>query len=70
MNQQLVLIVSLLLISIFFIPQNTLAHCDSFEGSVVVATKKGLQNGNVNHVLLRGGVDDEEGIKNMFDKVM
>ena len=69
MKNQIILIVTLMLVSIFYNPNDSYAHCDSIEGPVVVAAKKALQTGNVNHVLLWVGADDEAEIKDMFDKV-
>ncbi|MBL1213283.1 MAG: hypothetical protein HND52_08005 [Ignavibacteriae bacterium] len=60
-----ILLATLVLIT----PQNTFAHCDSVEGPVVVAAKKSLQTGNLNHVLIWVGEDDEAEIRNMFNKV-
>ena len=52
MKNQIILIVTLMLVSIFYNPNDSYAHCDSIEGPVVVAAKKALQTGNENHVLL------------------
>ncbi len=59
----------LFLALVLIIPQNISAHCDSVEGPVVLAAKRSLQTGNLNHVLIWVGEEDEIEIRNMFDKV-
>ena len=51
------------------IPQNTFAHCNSVEGPVVLAAKRSLQTGKLNHVLIWVSEKDEAEIQTMFNKV-
>lgn len=62
-------IILIVLISLFSLSDNLFAHCDSVEGPVVIAAKKALQTGNLNHVLIWVSEDDEAEIQNMFNKV-
>jgi hypothetical protein len=59
----------LFLVLVLIIPQNTLGHCDSVEGPVVLAAKRSLQTGNLNHALIWVSEEDEVEIQNMFEKV-
>ena len=61
----------LFLASFVFIFTNTVsAHCDSMEGPVVKASKKALESGNINYVLIWVRADDEKEIKVLFEKVL
>src|ERR1035437_5664487 len=61
----------LFLVSFVFIFTNTVsAHCDSMEGPVVKASKKALESGNINYVLIWVRADDEKEIKVLFEKVL
>ncbi len=62
------LLISALLITGFFIPQTTKAHCDSMDGPVVLAAQKALETGNVNLVLIWVNEDQEEQIRETFTK--
>src|ERR1035437_4445542 len=46
------------------------AHCDSMEGPVVKASKKALETGNINYVLIWVRAEDEKEIKVLFEKVL
>ena len=61
----------LFLASFVFIITNTVsAHCDSMEGPVVKASKKALETGNINYVLIWVRAEDEKEIKVLFEKVL
>src|SRR5690606_25796079 len=63
--------ISVFIISItFFITSETFAHCDSRKGPVVKAAQQSLQTGNLNHVLIWIGEDDEKEISDLFHKVL
>lgn len=55
---------------LFLFSNSTSAHCDSVEGPVVQAAKKTLATGNLNYVLIWIQPDDEEEIKEMYNKVV
>ncbi|MGB5896026.1 MAG: DUF6448 family protein [Ignavibacteriaceae bacterium] len=60
----------LFLASFIFIFTNVASpHCDSMEGPVVKASQKALETGNINYVLVWVRAEDENEIKDMFDKV-
>jgi hypothetical protein len=60
----------LFLVSFVFIFTNTVsAHCDSMEGPVVKASKKALETGNINYLLIWVPAKDEKEIKEVFNKV-
>ncbi len=54
---------------IFLFTNTTSAHCDSVEGPVVKASQKALETGNINYVLVWVRAEDENQIKEMFNKV-
>lgn len=55
----------------FLVTSNIIsAHCDSMEGPVVKASRKALETGNVNYVLVWVKTEDEKEIKNLFYKVL
>lgn len=60
------LIVSMLL----FTPSGVLPHCDGMDGPVVKAANKALETGNVNLVLIWVQKQEEETIKNAFEKTL
>lgn len=61
------LLLFVLLIS--FLTNVTFAHCDSMEGPVVKASKKALETGNINYVLIWVKPEDEGEVKTIFNKV-
>lgn len=44
------------------------AHCDGIKGPVVTSAQKALETGNVNYALIWVSKDNEETIKNLFNK--
>lgn len=46
-----------------------LAHCDSMEGPVVKAAQKTLETANINYVLIWIKQENENEVKNLFEKV-
>lgn len=64
-------LLSFLSISVLLLtPPGVLAHCDGMDGPVVKAAKKALETGNVNLVLIWVQKQDEETIKNAFEKTL
>lgn len=55
---------------IFVFTNKAYAHCDFMDGPVVKASQKALETGNINYVLVWVKADDENEIKNLFDKVL
>ncbi len=53
-----------------FIPAYVFAHCDGMDGPVVKAAWKALETGNVNLVLIWVQKQDEESIKEAFEKTL
>ncbi len=52
-------------------PWNTaMAHCDGMDGPVINAAQKALASGDVNLVLIWVREDDEEGIRQAFDRTL
>lgn len=51
-------------------PSSALAHCDGLDGPVVKAARKALETGNVSHVLIWVQKQDDEVIKNAFEKTL
>lgn len=46
------------------------AHCDGIKGPVVTSAKKALETGNVNYALIWVSKDNEDAIKNLFNKAV
>lgn len=55
---------------LFLAPPGVLGHCDGMDGPVVKAAMKALETGNVNLVLIWVQKQDEETIKNAFEKTL
>ncbi|KAB2840623.1 MAG: hypothetical protein F9K45_08825 [Melioribacteraceae bacterium] len=53
----------------FFINNSISAHCDSVEGPVVKAAEEALNSGNINHVLIWIPAENENELKELFQKV-
>lgn len=60
----------LTLLLMLFISGNLNAHCDTIDGPVVKAAVSALETGNVNYVLMWIQENDEQVIKDMFQKVL
>jgi hypothetical protein len=57
--------------SFVFLFTNTVsAHCDSMDGPVVKASKKALESGNLNYVLIWVKAENEKEIKTLYEKVL
>lgn len=64
-------LLSFLSISVLLLtPSGVLAHCDGMDGPVVKAAKKALETGNVNQVLIWVQKQDEETIREAFEKTL
>lgn len=59
----------LIALFLFLINSSYMAHCDSMEGPVIKASKKALDTGNLNYVLVWIKGENEEVIKTLFNKV-
>lgn len=53
----------------FLINNSISAHCDSVEGPVVKAAQAALNSGNINHVLIWIPAENENELKELFQKV-
>lgn len=54
----------------FLIPSIVSSHCDSVNGPVIKASKKALETGNLNYVLIWVRAEDEKEIQEIFKKVI
>lgn len=54
----------------FFAARTAFAHCDGLDGPVVKAAQEALQTGDVNHVLIWVGPQDQDEIKKAFDDTL
>ncbi len=52
------------------LPSSVSAHCDGMDGPVVKAAKKALETGNVSLVLIWVQEQDEEAIKEAFNRAI
>ena len=59
-----------LLLAMFLIPQNTYAHCDSYDGPVVQDAFKALEAGDVELVYKWISEDQEAEISSLFNKTL
>lgn len=66
----LVVSVFMMLLTVYFSPGNTYAHCDGIKGPVVSYAKKALETGNVNYALIWVSKDNEDAIKHLFSKAL
>ena len=61
----------LLLLSFLFLGNSSVsAHCDGMDGPVVKAAIKAFETGNVDYVLIWVQKEDEEIVKNAFNKTL
>lgn len=71
MSPKSIFVWMLFLASFLFIFTNSVsAHCDSMEGPVVKASKKVLESGNINYVLIWVSADNEKEIQVLFEKAL
>jgi phosphotransacetylase len=59
-----------ILVTAMFALQNARAHCDTFDGPVIEAAQRALDEGNLNYVLIWVQKENEPEIKRVFDQTM
>ncbi len=64
------LLIILLFLGLWVIPQNAFAHCDSYDGPVVKDALKALENNNPGLVMKWIDAKHEKEIKDLFSKTM
>ncbi len=63
-------VLAILIMLVFFGPSKVFAHCDGMDGPVVKAAQKALETGNVSLVLIWVQKNDENQIKEAFQKTI
>lgn len=56
--------------SLWFLPNNAYAHCDTLDGAVVLTAKAALEKGDITPVLKWVRKDDEKEIRDQFNKTL
>jgi len=70
MRKKLLMVLAVVLPVLFIIPNLVYAHCDTMEGPVITDAKKALDAGDVNLVLIWVQKQDEQEIRQAFQKAL